>query len=104
MLQAEVGSAKITQAHRYPTRGLVMCDFTLPSTDGKRISLYDYRGHHSPILASRNGTALLPEPLLVVANNLLGRHCSAMSPTATARTRNASRLNLLSAWAYCGLR
>ncbi len=37
-------------------------------------------------------TGLLPEPLLVVANNLFGRQCSAMSPTSTARTRNASRL------------
>ncbi len=37
-------------------------------------------------------TGLLPEPLLVGANNLFGRHCSAMSPTSTARTRNASRL------------
>src|SRR5712691_9302959 len=37
-------------------------------------------------------TRLLPEPLLVGANNLFGRHCSAMSPTSTARTRNASRL------------
>src|SRR6266852_2239549 len=34
----------------------------------------------------------------------LGRHCTAMSPTSTARTRNVSRLNLLSPWAYCGLR
>ena len=50
MLQAEVGSAKITQPNRYPTRGHVMCDFTLPSTDGKRISLYDYRGHSSLVL------------------------------------------------------
>jgi len=40
----------------------------------------------------------------VVANNLFGRHCSAMSPTSTARRRNASRLNLLSRWTYCGLR
>lgn len=50
MLQAEVGSAKITPAHSYPTRGQVVHDFTLPSTDGKRISLQDYRGHFSLVL------------------------------------------------------
>ena len=33
MLQAEVGSAKITPAHSYPTRGQVVHDFTLPYTD-----------------------------------------------------------------------
>ena len=49
-------------------------------------------------------TGLLPEPLLVVANNFLGGTARAMSPTSTARTRNVSRLNLLSPWAYCGLR
>lgn len=44
MLQAEVGSAKITNEHSYPQRGRLMRDFTLLSTDGKAMSLYDYRG------------------------------------------------------------
>jgi peroxiredoxin len=44
MLQAEVGSAKLTQASSYPSRGNIMWNFTLPSTEGKQISLYDYRG------------------------------------------------------------
>lgn len=50
MLQAEVGSAKITPAHSHPTRRQVVHDFTLPCTDGKRISLQDYRGHFSLVL------------------------------------------------------
>ncbi len=44
MLQAEVGSAKITNEHSYPQRGRLMREFRLPSTDGKAVSLYDYRG------------------------------------------------------------
>jgi hypothetical protein len=41
MLQAEVGSAKITPAHSYPTRGHVMNDFTLPSTVERKVSGID---------------------------------------------------------------
>lgn len=44
MLQAEIGSAKITAAENLPTRGHLMPDFTLSSSDGKQVSLYDYRG------------------------------------------------------------
>ena len=50
MHQAEVGSAKLTPAHSTPSRGHLMPDFTLPSTEGKQISLYDYRGHSSLVL------------------------------------------------------
>ena len=49
MLQAEVGSAKLTPAQSYPTRGHLLPDFTLPSTDSKQISPYDYRGHSNLI-------------------------------------------------------
>jgi len=44
MLQAEIGSARATAGESLPTRGHLMPDFTLPSSDGKQVSLYDYRG------------------------------------------------------------
>lgn len=44
MLQAEIGSAKVTAAESFPTRGHLMPDFTLLSSDGKQVSLYDHRG------------------------------------------------------------
>jgi peroxiredoxin len=50
MQQAEIGRARVTDKHSLPARGHVMRDFTLPSTDGKRISLYDYRGHANLVL------------------------------------------------------
>jgi len=50
MLQAEVGSAKLTPASSYPSRGHVMWDFTLPSAEGKQVSLYDYRGRCNLVL------------------------------------------------------
>ena len=45
MLQAEIGSAKVTALGSFPTRGHLMPEFTLASSDGKQVSLYDYRGH-----------------------------------------------------------
>jgi hypothetical protein len=50
MLQAEIGSAKVTAAESFPTRGYLMPDFTLPSSDGKQVSLYDYRGRSNLVL------------------------------------------------------
>jgi len=44
MLQAEIGRTKVTAAKSFPTRGHLMPDFTLSSSDGKQVSLYDYRG------------------------------------------------------------
>jgi peroxiredoxin len=44
MLQAEIGSARVTAGQSLPTRGHLIPDFTLPSSDGKQVSLYDYRG------------------------------------------------------------
>jgi peroxiredoxin len=44
MLQAEFGRTKVTAAKSFPTRGHLMPDFTLSSSDGKQVSLYDYRG------------------------------------------------------------
>ena len=44
MLQAEIGSARVTAAESLPTHGHLMPDFTLSSSDGKQVSLYDYRG------------------------------------------------------------
>jgi peroxiredoxin len=50
MLQAEIGSAKVTAAGSFPTRGHLMPDFTLSSSDGKQVSLYDYRGRSNLVL------------------------------------------------------
>ena len=50
MLQAEIGSAKVTAAGSFPTRGHLMTDFTLSSSDGKQVSLYDYRGRSKLVL------------------------------------------------------
>jgi peroxiredoxin len=50
MLQAEVGSTKLTAYARFPTRGHLMSDFRLSCCDGKQISLYDYRGRSSIVL------------------------------------------------------
>ncbi len=44
MLQAQIGSARVTAKESLPTRGHLMPGFTLPSSDGKQVSLYDYRG------------------------------------------------------------
>jgi hypothetical protein len=48
-------------------------------------------------------TGLLPEPLLVGANNLFGRHCGAMSPNLYRSHAQCLPLNLLSPLAYCAL-
>lgn len=50
MLQAEIGSAKVTAVGSFPTRGHLMPDFTLSSSDGKQVSLYDYRGRSNLVL------------------------------------------------------
>ena len=50
MLQAEIGRAKVTATGSLPTRGHLMPDFTLPSSDGKQVSLYDYRGRSNLVL------------------------------------------------------
>ena len=50
MLQAEIGSAKVTAADSFPTRGHLMPDFILPSSDGKEVSLCDYRGRSNLVV------------------------------------------------------
>ena len=50
MLQAEIGSARVTAGESLPTRGHLMPDFTLPSSDGKEVSLYDYRGRSNLVV------------------------------------------------------
>jgi peroxiredoxin len=50
MLQAEIGSAKVTAAASFPTRRHLMPGFTLSSSDGKQVSLYDYRGRSNLLL------------------------------------------------------
>lgn len=50
MLQSEIGSAKVTAAKSFPTRGHLMPDFTLSSSCGEQVSLYDYRGRSNLVL------------------------------------------------------
>ncbi len=50
MLQAEIGRARVTAAESLPTRGHLMPDFTLSSSDGRQVSLYDYRGRSNLVL------------------------------------------------------
>jgi peroxiredoxin len=50
MLQAEIGSGKVTAAESPPTRGHLMPDFTMSSSDGRQVSLYDYRGRSNLVL------------------------------------------------------
>jgi thioredoxin-dependent peroxiredoxin len=50
MLQAEIGSARVTAAGSFPSRGHLMPDFTLLSSCGKQVSLYDYRGRSNLVL------------------------------------------------------
>ncbi len=50
MLQAEIGSARIVMPESLPTPGHLMADFILPSSDGKHISIYDYRGRSNLVL------------------------------------------------------
>ena len=50
MLQAEIGSAYVTAPGSLPTRGHLMPDFTLSSSDGKQVSLYNYRGRSNLVL------------------------------------------------------
>jgi peroxiredoxin len=50
MLQAEIGSAKVTAAESLPTPGHLMPDFTLSSGDDNQVALYDYRGRSNLVL------------------------------------------------------
>lgn len=67
MQQAEVGSAKLTPAHGIPSRGHLMPDFILPSTEGKRISLYDYRGRSNLVLFFAGEADHLEEQRLIAS-------------------------------------
>jgi peroxiredoxin len=71
MLQAEIGSAKPTPAQSYPTRGHLLPDFTLPSTDSKQISPYDYRGHSNLIAIFAGNLSQTPDQTIL---SELARH------------------------------
>ncbi len=50
MLQAEIGSATVTSNQSLPSRGHRLADFTLSSSQGAQVSLYDYRGRSNLVL------------------------------------------------------
>jgi peroxiredoxin len=50
MLQAEIGSARVTATGSFPSRGHLMPDFTLLSSCGNPVGLYDYRGRANLVL------------------------------------------------------
>jgi len=76
MLQAEIGRTKVTAAKTFPARGHLMLDFTLSSSDGKQVSLYDYRGRSNLVLFFAGRT-----------RDSTDSPCSAPWPIATARSR-----------------
>lgn len=78
MLQAEIGSARITETKSIPTRGHLMADFTLPSSDGKQLSLYDCRGHFNVVLLFAGGAQHPAEMALIKA---LAEHYFEISET-----------------------
>jgi len=84
MLQAEIGSARVTAAGSFPSRGHLMPDFTLLSSCGKQVSLYDYRGRSNLVLYFAGRAKTLPTAL-----------CSAPCSSATVRSRKqVQRLSL----------
>lgn len=101
MLQAEVGGAKLTPASSYPSRGHVMCDFTLPCTEGKQISLYDYRGHSNLVLffagdADHIGEENSSRPLCSTTLKLeikIRRYCWSWSVPDSKRNEPSIRCN-----------
>jgi peroxiredoxin len=50
MLQAEIGSARVIATGSFPSRGHLMPDFTLLSSCGNPVSLYDYRSRSNLVL------------------------------------------------------
>jgi len=70
MLQAEVAGAKPTLTHNSPTRGHVLFDCSLPSTQGQQISFYDYRGRCNLIVVLAGN--MEPEPKQFLA--MLSQH------------------------------
>ena len=78
MLQAEIGSAKVTAAKSFPTRGYLMPDFTLSSSDGKQVSLYDYRGRSNLVLLFAGRTKDSTDSPLLSA---LAKSCAEIAET-----------------------
>ena len=66
MTQAEIasGTADVPQAR--PVKGQLICDFTLVSTGGQKISLSDYRGRSNLVLVFAGGGAGSPDIKVLV--------------------------------------
>jgi len=78
MLQAEIGSVRVTATGSLPTRGYLMPDFTLPSSAGKQVSLYDYRGRSNLVLFFAGRTKdSTDNPLL----STLAKRCAEIAET-----------------------
>lgn len=84
MLQAEIGSARATAGESLPTRGHLMPDFTLPSSAGKQVSLYDYRGRSNLALFLSVPPEILPKI-----------NCLTPWPSGTGRSLTQIRRSLL---------
>ena len=52
MTQAEIAGGRVTSTAEFPTKGLRLNDFQLPTTSGKKVSLSDYRGRANLVLVA----------------------------------------------------
>ena len=50
MTQAEIAGGRLARTAEFPTKGLRLNDFQLPTTSGKKVSLSDYRGRTNLVL------------------------------------------------------
>lgn len=55
LTQAEIASGIFKTGDTCPVKGQLLCDFELKSTDGRKISASDYRGHANLVLMFVDG-------------------------------------------------
>ena len=66
MTQAEIGGGTADAPQARPAKGQLICDFTLASTGGQKISLSDYRGRSNLVLVFAGGGAGSPDIKVLV--------------------------------------
>ena len=66
MTQAEIGGGTADAPQARPAKGQLICDFTLASTGGQKISLSDYRGRSNLVLVFAGGSAGSPDTKVLV--------------------------------------
>ena len=66
MTQAEIAGGTADAPQARPVKGQLICDFTLVSTGGQKISLSDYRGRFNLVLVFSGGGAGSPDTKVLV--------------------------------------